>query len=158
MKKIVLFLVLCLVLTLSACKERTTTYEKAGMQITLNVSYFEDSVFGYTAVYRNKDAAVLALKETYKDLGVPSSYSITSYTDVVIRNNELSVEPQYENNTAKFEYDSDANGEIYHYYAYITKSSDAFWVFQFGSIKSKFEKLKPSFDEYISTITFVEAQ
>ena len=157
MKKLLSILLLLLVLSLSACKEKTTTYEKAGMQITIGASYAEQEVFGYTAVYRSTDAAIFCLKETYSDLNVSSSYSIESYTNIVLKNNNLNVEAQYDGDTARFEFNKDVNGSDYHYYAYVTKSSDAFWLIQFGTLESSFEKLKPTFDEYIHSITFVQA-
>ena len=134
------------------------TFSASGMSITLTEDFTERDYVSFTATYDSQYVAVFALKETFDLIdatGVLSRNSTTEeYAKFVIQGNQLDCEPVSENGLLSFVYQSENNGVDYTYFATIHKSSDAFWMIQFATKTSNFEKQKDNILTYAKSISF----
>ena len=111
------------------------TFSKSGMSITLTDEFTEKYIQGYTAIYESKHVAVFALEEHFTLLEGFEDYTLAEYADLVIQNNGLSsTSTKTEKGLTLFEYDfkNPDTGLTYHYFSFVYKADDAFWMIQFS--------------------------
>ena len=58
--------------------------------------------------------------------------TLSEYAQLVIDNNDVDSEIENKDGLTCFAYDQISNGKDTHYYAFIYKASDAFWLIQFA--------------------------
>ncbi|MDE6441804.1 MAG: hypothetical protein K2L12_03510 [Clostridia bacterium] len=132
-------------------------FEKAGMQITLTSSFHEKELISQTAYYESRMAIVTCLKEEFYLLPGSSSYSISEYTDIVLRNNSLSADVQSREGQdyLYFTYEKTVSGNAFFYLATTHKAGDAFWLIQFACYTSQKDNKTETFLKWADTVTFV---
>jgi len=151
-----LILVVCMLLTaLSACslfEPEEKTFSKAGMSITLTEEFFEKDIVTQTAYYVSEDVIVTALKESHDLL---KGKSVKEYAELVCEANSFDKASVKVNGSyAEFEFESEANGKDFYYYARCFKNGDDYWLFQFGCEIDDKDDLKENFYKWASSVKF----
>ena len=138
---------------LGAAQEKE--FSKAGMSITLTDDFTEQDIVSQTAVYASAKHIVMALKEEYalfEELG--DSLSLQEYAQLVCQNNDLTADIEEKDGLVCFEYENEANGRDFAYFAVVQKGTDAYWLFQFSCDSSNYEDSKEQFIDWAKTIRF----
>lgn len=133
------------------------TFSSNGMNITLSEEFKETTVKKYTVAYDSKKVAVFALKEPFALVDGFEDYTLDQYADLVIQSNGLSPsQKKTDNGLIWFEYDFDnpENNNTYRYSTYVYKANDAFWIVQFATLKSNFEKVSQEIAVWAKSVTF----
>lgn len=111
------------------------TFSAEGMSITLTNEFKETKIQNFTACYDSSKAVVFAIKESFSLLEGFENYTLEQYGDMVIKNNgSISAELKTTDGLTYFEYDyaNPAVNQEYHYFAFVYKADDAFWLIQFA--------------------------
>ena len=155
-KKIVaVVLLLCAaLLVLTACFGADKDFSVAGMTITLTSQFTEKDMMGQTKYYQSLRAVVTVLKEGFEDLGGAQDWTLTKYTQAVLKANNLKSGITEGEKYYSFTYEKSLNGQDYYYFATTHKASDAFWLIQFGCLKSEKDKYQPKFEKWADSVTF----
>ncbi|MDE7380431.1 MAG: hypothetical protein K2N14_05190 [Clostridia bacterium] len=143
--------------TLTACTANPKQFDKAGMSITLTTAFTEKDLVSQTAYYESRDSIVTALKEEFSLLSGSSSWTVSHYTDVVMKNNKLTDAEKHEREGKEyiyFTYEKTVSGKQFFYLATTHKSSDAFWLIQFACDQSKKDAMTDTFLGWADTVTF----
>ena len=138
---------------LGAAQEKEFT--KAGMTITLTDDFVEQDIVSQTAVYSSAKHIVMALKEEYalfEEIG--DGLSLQEYAQLVCENNDLTADVEEKDGLVCFEYENQANGRDFTYFAVVQKGTDAYWLFQFSCDSSNYEDSKEQFINWAKTIRF----
>ena len=138
-----------------APKEKT--FSSNGMNITLSEEFKEATVKNYTVAFDSKKVAVFALKEPFALVDGFEDYTLDQYADLVIQSNGLShSQKKTDNGLIWFVYDFDnpENNNTYRYSTYVYKANDAFWIVQFATLKSNFEKVSQEIAAWAKSVTF----
>ncbi len=157
-------LVLC-TLCLTSCnlldptKMPEKTFTKEGISFTLTEAFFETSVSEYTVAYDSTGIAVWALREEFSLLEGFEDYTLEQYANLLLDANDMKDKPlNEEDGLMWYEYDfenTQAN-TTYHYYTFVYKADDAFWMVQFACTVSNVEKYEDAIMGYAKKVTFVE--
>ena len=128
-----------------------------GMNITLSEEFRQGKIELYTA-FSSKDIVIWVMKEPSSLFEDFEGMTPDQYADFIIQENGLD---PFSKNTADgliwLEYDgTDPNtNSTFHYFAYVYKSSDAFWLLHFAPInKGNAEKYSPKIAEWAKSVTF----
>lgn len=133
------------------------TFYSTGMRITLTDEFKETSAANYTAAYESKNVAVIALREPFSLMDGFENYTVTEYGQLVIKNNQLTgASIKTNGDLVYFQYDrtSPADNLHYQYYAYLYKSSGAFWMIQFATRYEDAEKYAQQITEWAKSVSF----
>ncbi len=105
------------------------------MQITLTEQFESTTYPNYTVVYDSSEVDVFVLKEGFSLLEGLGDYTLKQYADLIKKNNpQVSSDSalQTDGGVTWFEYTAvDQYGVLFHYYVYVYKTGDAFWMIQF---------------------------
>ncbi len=163
-KTITLFLLFTIcALTLTSCfasigSSDPQVFKKEGMELTLTKEFRESEYEGYTAVYDSRNVAVFALKESFSLLEGLEDYSLEDYAALVMQNNNQasSAAPSSNNGLTWFEYDffNEEEDVTYHYFTYMYKASDAFWIVQFAANVEKLDTYGDKIVEWAKSVKF----
>lgn len=157
-------LILALMLTLFAgcslstkikglVKPTEKTFSKSGMSITLTDDFAEKEHISYTSVYESKNIAVYTLKEEFSLFG-GEDYSVKEYAELVIKANMLTSVIETRDGLTYFEYEKEVNGKDFHYYAFVFKADDAYWMIQFACNQDDTSELESDIFKYAGTVKF----
>lgn len=141
----------------SAPEPQEKTFSSGGMTITLTDEFQKASLEGYSAVYNTEKIVVFTLKESFTLLEGLEDYTLKQYGEVVVENNGLDQnELKTKDGLTYFEYDytDSVTKESYHYFAYIYRSDDAFWLIQFATLKKDANTYAQQIAEYAKSVTF----
>ena len=152
----ILSLLVCLGLLVGCSKEKT--FEKYSMHITLTSDFYEKDYISLTAYYESRNALVTVLKEDVSSLEGAEDYTLSQYTNLVLKANKLSAdvlnregkEYQY------FTYEKSVSGQQFFYLATTHKSAGEFWLIQFACVASKKDAYTEKFLGWADTIAFYE--
>lgn len=137
-----------------AAKEKT--FEKAGMTITLTSLFVEKNVASSAAYYESRSSIVSVIKEEFylfEQLGyVIENLTLDDYAELVIENNHLNASIEKRDGLVSFTFQKQANGKDFSYFAVVFKSSDAFWLFQFGCETKNFDTSLSQFIKWAKTV------
>ncbi len=125
------------------------TFSAEGMSITLTNKFKETKVPNYTVCYDSSKVAVITLKESFTLVEGFENYTLAQYGDMVTKNNGLtSADLKTTDGLTYFEYDftNTEENKVYHYYSFVYKADDAFWLIQFATIK---DDAKNHFDDIV---------
>ena len=160
-------LLLALALLLCGCTSQPaeetvpvpTDFAAAGMHLTLTDDFAEKQHVSYTAMYHSEEVAVMVLKEEYELFDNTEFSSRTSpeqYAALVWSSNQLQGEIplQEADDLTWFEYDRTVNGTDYRYRAYVYKSNEAFWLFQFSVRAEAFAAQSEAIHGYAASVYF----
>ena len=155
MKKLIaMILVVCSVMLLaSGCDlfKKEKTFSKSGMSITLTEDFVEKDRISFTSTYESDDIIVTTLKEEKSLLG-DMSVDLDGYTKLVIKANNLTNLPQHKDGLTYFEYEKEASGKEFHYYAFTFEAEDAYWLIQFACEQKNHEKLEETIFKYAKSV------
>ena len=132
---------------------RTFSYEE--LSITLTNSFKESEEVDLAFVYESRKIGVFGIKETLDTLG--GIETVYDYGQLVLEVNERTdLELKTENGLTYFEYDfSNTNSDDpYHYYGFLYKSDEAFWLVQFVTLQKNADKYESDIKEFASSVTF----
>jgi hypothetical protein len=133
------------------------TFSEKGMTITLTDGFKTASVPNYTVAFDSKDVAVFALREPFTMAEGFENYTLSRYADLVIQANKLSgTQVEVTDGLIHFEYDftNPENQQIYHYYTFVFKAKDAFWMVQFATMKDNAADREGQIFQWAKSITF----
>ena len=129
------------------------TFSASGMSIVLTDRFVEEAPDGPDFTAYAENVAVSALKESFTLADGLADMSLDEYADIVCKNNGLSDKDILSGEAVRFfEYDSDADGKTFHYWVYLFKGSDAFWIFNFVSLKKDAPSLSSSVSEWAESV------
>jgi len=154
----VLFMTVILAVSFFGCslfKEKTFT--KEGMSITLTGQFVEKEYVTQTVCYVSSKMVVTALKEEFTMLAGLEGWSLTEYASRTIASNKLSCGSYAAKGYVYFVFEKEVSGKDYTYYAACYKSTDAFWLIQFGCETKNYEDLLDTMIKYAETVTFEAA-
>ena len=133
------------------------TFSSHGMTITLTDEFEVLDKEGFTASFDSKKAGVFALKEEFSLFEGFGDNTVEEYAEMVIWVNGLdSVEVRTDNGLTGFEYDY-THPEIdatLHWFSYVYKTNDAFWLVQFSMLDEDVEAYRPQVIEWAKSVTF----
>lgn len=149
-----LSLLVCLGILAGCSKEKT--FEKAGMQITLTSDFYEKDYVSLTAYYESRSAIVTVTKEEFSLLDGFKNYTLTQYTNTVLKANKLTAEVSSREgqNYQYFTYEKSVSGKDFYYLATTHKGTDAFWLIQFACEVSDKDSYTETFLGWADTVTF----
>ncbi|MBE6679341.1 MAG: hypothetical protein E7598_02335 [Ruminococcaceae bacterium] len=145
---------------ISAIKSAPQTFSSEGMEITLTKQFKEADYGTYTTCFDSSNIAVFALKEEMALFeGVITDYTVDEYARLVVYANGKSEEEiKNKDGLTYFEYDF-FNAEMdveYHYYTFLYKAHDAFWMVQFATLKEDVQKFEDDIFKYAGSAVFVK--
>ena len=127
------------------------------MSITLTNEFKETSYTGFDVVYEADEMFVFVLSESFSLLPGSENYTLQEYAQLVIEANNLeNVEIKTEDGLVYFEYTSDKNSHLYHYTAYVYKSSDSFWLIQFATFSSEANEYRNDIKDWAKSVEFAK--
>ncbi len=133
------------------------SFSSDGMNIVLTEDFKIENQPGFTTCLASEDVAVLALRESFTQLGVEEDFSLDEYGRTVLRvNNMQAKELIQKDGLTYFEYTTKVDGEDYRYYAFVYKSRNAFWLVQFALLDENVEVYEEDIFEWAQSITFDE--
>lgn len=149
-----LSLLVCLGILAGCSQEKT--FEKAGMQITLTSNFHEKDYVSMTAYYESRDAIVTVLKEEFSLVDGFKNYTLTQYTNTVLKANKLTaaVSTREGKDYQYFTYEKSVSGKDFYYLATTHKASDAFWLIQFACVVSDKDSYTEKFLGWADTVVF----
>ena len=133
------------------------TFSAEGLQITLTDEFKKAEFEGQTVVYDSSKVAVFALKEKTDSIENGESITLQEYAKFVTdANNQLSESIQTKDGLTWFEYEfyNEEEGKTFHYFAYVYKADDAFWLVQFAVYKENVDKLRENITEWAKSVSF----
>ena len=133
------------------------TFTSHGVSITLTEKFGETEVFSQTVAYQSKDVAVFMLKESFDLFPDAENYSLEQYAKMVISLNHKETDGvKTKDGLTYFEYDylDVANDRVNHYFAYVFKSDDAFWLVQFALLEKNVEKYDEHIEKWAKSVKF----
>lgn len=143
----------------TSIKTAPQTFSSEGLEITLNKQFTEADHDMYTATFLSSNIAAFALKEEMALFeGLMTDYTIDEYARLVIYANGKSEDDiKNKDGLTYFEYDtlvSELNDE-FHYYAFLYKADDAFWMIQFATLKENVNDFEEEIFKYAKSVEFV---
>lgn len=145
---------------LSDINAKEKIFSTNGMEITLNTSFSEMDVEGFTQCYGSKNVAVFVIKEEFTLLESFQDYSIEEYGNLVIENSGLGDEVQLKEEDGltyfEFEYTNPDENIVYDYFGMVYKGSDAFWLIQFAVAEENVEKYRQQIFDWAQTVRWIE--
>jgi hypothetical protein len=130
----------------------TKDFKASDMTITLTDDFYTESYQGYELVCESQKVVLFALCEKFSLYPVMKDWTVDNYTNIV-KQNAGAKDTQYADGLTYFEYNA-LNGGDYHYFAFVYKTDDAFWLVQFGCRKSVAEDCREYAIEWAKSVKF----
>lgn len=93
------------------------------------------------------------VKSLFQQVGINfETYSLTSYTQLVLSSNYLTADIETEDRLVYFNYEKGVSRNKFAYRAYTFKGTDAFWLCQFGVIAKNYDALSSDIVKYAKSI------
>lgn len=142
----------------SAIKTAPQTFSSDGLEITLNKQFVEADYDMYTVSFDSPTVAVFVIKEEAELFdGIMTDYTLDEYARLVLAANGKTTEDvKYKDGLVYFEYDflnTEINSE-YHFYSFLYKSEDAFWLVQFATLKENIDAQEANIFKYAKSVEF----
>lgn len=138
-------------------KEKTFSSDE--MTITLTNEFEKMESDKYIDVYESRKMVVFSSKEEFALFEGAENYTAKQYCDLTIQINNLdSSKTKTSDGLTYFEYDSvnPNTNKTYHYFVYVYKTDDAFWMVQFALLKQNAYKYAPKIAKYAKSIVFAD--
>ena len=152
--KAALAVVLVFTLMLSGCslfEPDEKSFSKAGMTVTLTEAFVEQDVVNYTATYVSTKIMVYALKEEFSLLGSETD-TLDKYIDLIKEINDFDDKVETDEGLKYIIVETEGNGDKYTYIVAFYEADDAFWMIQFGTKSSNFDKYKDDMIKYAKSV------
>lgn len=137
--------------------KKDKTFSSKGMTITLTKDFKKSSYDGFTTAFESDSVAIFALKEEFSLLEGFEEYTLEEYASLVINGNNLtSATTKNKDGLTYFEYyyTNEATNEIYHYYSFVYKTKDSFWMIQFALLDENTQKEEDNIFKWAKSINF----
>ena len=132
------------------------TYSTNGFSITMDEVFYKKDLATATFYYESVDAALIGVKEYFKDLvdfDINENSPLEDYAELVAYANEANYDFKTLNdNTIYFSYEKNISDKDYFYMAAITKGSDSFWLITLFCDKKNKDEFIPKFEKWLNTI------
>ena len=137
-------------------KNTPKTFSNEGISITLTGEFSKVDFEDYTVCYGSKDVAVFTLEEKFSLMPGASLLNLNQYAHMVMNSSEVDSTIETKNGLTYFEYEGTDpdTGEIYAYYVFMYKETDAFWIVQFGMDLAKKAKYSEKVFEWAANVQF----
>ncbi|MBR3991089.1 MAG: hypothetical protein IKR53_05385 [Clostridia bacterium] len=138
---------------------REKTFSADGMTVTLTDEFKRETRDGYTLSYTSKDAGLFAVKEPFELAEKFEERTPEQYADMMIASDGLTgVEKVADGDAIRWENDYVApdTGKIYRCHTYVYKTSDAFWMIRFSTLKEKDGEYGPKIESWAKTVKFAD--
>lgn len=132
-------------------------FSDAGMTVTLTNEFKKATAEGYTTAYDSKNVAVFALKESFSSAPGMADMTLAQYANLVLQaNGYTSSQVHTADGLTWFEFDftNTQTNEKYHYFAYMYKANDAFWLVQFATLSENVQTYKADIAGWAKSVTF----
>ncbi len=130
-------------------------FTKGGMSITLTDEFEEEREDGYTAAYYSDYASVLTLKEEFATAPGSENFTIEDYAMLIAESNSLNYEDfAFKNGIATLEFSEQIDEIEFHYFVYLYKASDAFWLIQFTTFEDEVAEHRSTIEKWADSIVF----
>lgn len=133
-------------------------FQRGGMTITLNTQFSEYYQAGYTACYTSRDIAIFALKEPFSLVAGSDEMTLGEYADLLISANKLGSSTKVKNKSGlkyfEYYYKNPETKDLYHYYTFVFKTSDSFWMVQFATLEKDADDYERNIFKWAKSIEF----
>ncbi|MBE7092708.1 MAG: hypothetical protein E7365_05980 [Clostridiales bacterium] len=131
-------------------------FAKENFSITLTEQFSEIEEENFFACYDSNIAAVFVIKESFEEYPDLKSYPLDSYAELVLDSSAPEQQLKNEDGLCYFEYVwlNDAENIVYHYNAYIFKTTDAYWIVNIASPNENYDDLKDEIKTWAKSIVF----
>lgn len=141
---------------------KDTAAEKAfstdGMAINLTEDFTQVPADGFALYCESAEVAMFALKEDFFLMPGAEDYTVEEYADLVFQNNPMAATAQLytEDSLTWFDYSYTNTAEAldYHFFVYVFKSDDAFWLIQFATPEALAEEKADEIVEWAKSVSF----
>lgn len=144
--------------TLFDMKTEPKVFSSNGMKITLTDRFIEASNDNCDVCYGSEDVSVFVIKESFSDWEGAENCTLDEYGDLVLYGNGFSSDVEIQKNDGLtyivYSYTNPETDDTFCYYAFLYKSSDAFWMIQFCTYDEKVESYESSFFDWAKTVEF----
>lgn len=131
-----------------------------GLTITLTEDYTEIPGTGFSLCCEGPEAAMFALKEDFSLMPGLENYSVKQYAETVFQNNPMAADSQLQTegdlNWFEYSYQNLGEEEPYHFFVYIFKSDDAFWMVQFAAPEEIAEENAQKIEKWAKSVSFAD--
>ncbi len=144
-------------------QEDPRVFSDNGMSITLTNEFIESQAEKYTNYYYSDNVDVLVLKEDFALLDDIKDYTLEEYADFLIEINSSLSEIEISSSELKkvdgltwfeYEYTSSDTSNKYQILSFVYKSTDAFWVVEFGTPEEIEDEYRSKITEWAKTVSF----
>lgn len=129
-----------------------------GISITLTEDFERVFVDGFALSCKSHDVAMFVLKEPFTLMEGAENLQVQEYANIVFQYNIQAANAQLltDGNTTWFEYSytNTMENKDYHFFIYVFKSDDAFWLVQFATPEALAQEYKPQFLDWAKTVDF----
>ena len=135
-------------------KEEDKVFQKDGIQITLTDAFSESDETGdFLYAFGSKKAAVLISREDYAEA---EDFPLEEYAELLAESAPVTPKPevQKENGLIYLQYTVEVEGKNTCYFVPVYQTKGAFWIVNFACRDVLYEKLRPSFEKWASSVTF----
>lgn len=142
---------------LSAGSDDPKVFTVENLSITLTEQFRKTSVEGFTGAWQTGDVMALALQEKFTLAPGIEDYSLQQYAQLVLQaNGQPEGSLKQEGGLIWFEYDwtNTEVKETYHYFVYLYKSRDAFWLVQFATVAEDAAEYAGQIAQWAESVTF----
>jgi len=134
-------------------------FTESGMEITLTKAFKPMNHDDFLKVYASSAVDVMLTKNAFSDYpgseAIPLDDYASAFHSLATENGSNVSDIKKSNGLTYVEYNSEGNdGEIYHYFSFIYKSNDAFWIIEFGVDTNAAESIAPKILEYAGSVKF----
>lgn len=139
----------------NSLKGRAEDFEVNDMTITLNENFESLKSDSYDGYISSDKVLVMALEDSFNYIPDFIGYSAKEYCELLIElyaGIECS-EIKEEDGLVYFEYEM-TNGETYHYFSFIYKENDAFWLVEFATFADEAEECRPYIMDWAKSVKF----
>ena len=140
-----------------APKVAPKTFSSQGMTITLTNQFEEATFEGYTVSYDSSVAAVFAIEEEFSLAEGFGDYTLEEYGQLVlVANDQTHLEFQTSDGLTwyTYNYNDIESNESYHFYCYIYKAEDAFWLIQFATPSENATEYQSKIHDWAKSVSF----
>lgn len=134
---------------------REKVFSAGEMSITLNESFEQQNLLGYSAVYVSNAVEIMVFKNDFSGFG-SSSLTAADYAKFVIASDQsINSEVVSVDGLVYYTFDKDLlDGQTYSYFVYTYKADDAYWQFYFAVEKSKAARYADDVAKWAGSVTF----
>lgn len=132
------------------------TFSDEGITMTLTGEFEQLDFEEYTVCYGSSDVAVFVIRDDFELMPGGSALSLNQYAHLVMNSTGVSSEVKTSGDLTYFGYEGsdDGSGEVFYYYTFAYKSSNAYWVVQYAMDKNQAEDYREQVFAWAESVKF----